>query len=150
MARLDLDSISVGIAIVIAVALLVMYFVMRARERGHSPRFAKEVYLYYDPATPAPDPGRVAAIFAAELATPGQVTEYAAVGGAAHGYGATSGGQYLALMPVGLGAALAVTPFPRGAPPAYGVWLYGPKPRRGTKGITPFGCDGEWFQPSDR
>jgi hypothetical protein len=30
--------------------------------------------------------------------------------------------------------------------PAGGVWLYGAKPRRGTRGVAPFG-GGRWFQP---
>ena len=113
-------AIAVAAITILALALIALYAAatVREREQGHDPYWFKEVYLYRGG---GPPPG-------AEFATLAQVRVYRrAGGGAGHGY-AADGGR---LWPTGAG---------RGAPAAGGpaVWLYGPKPRRGTPGVAPF------------
>lgn len=163
---MDTVCVAVSAAFVLAVLLAVVYCVASRRERGQDPHYAEEVYLYYDPATPAPNAQAVARALGATVATRSQVGVYAASGGAAHGYGVAGAGarvSYLGLTPAAGG--LAATQFPGPAPPAvHGVWLYGPKPCRGTPYIEPFsggGCGASggcgdsgrgvcWFHPAGR
>jgi len=144
---MDLNGAAVLVATVIAVALFVIYYVASGRERGRDPHYAREVYLHYDPAAPSPDPRAVAAFYNAAVATSSQVAAYAAAGGGAHGYGLVSEGGYLGLAPAAGGLAAAPFPAPV-SPSAYGVWLYGAKPRRGTPHVEPFSC-AHWFHPGD-
>ncbi len=144
---MDVEGLGIIFCVLVAAALLIIYFVASYRERGQTPHYSQEVYLYYDPSVPTPDPASTAAAYQAVLATSAQIAIYAAAGGGAHGYGATAAGAFIGLTPTGIGG-LAATAFPAsGAPAVYGVWLYGAKPKRGSRGIVPFSC-AHWFHPS--
>jgi hypothetical protein len=144
---MDADSLGVLTCALVAAVLLVVYFVASHRERGRSPHYAQEVYLYRvehsAPGEPSPDPAAVAVAHRAALATQAQVALYAAAGGSARGRGQVAGGACVGLTPAAKGP-LAVT---AGAPAGCGAWLYGAKPRRGSPGVAPF-SDGLWFQPA--
>ena len=146
---MDVYSLAIWVAVAIALVLLVIYFVAGWRERGRDPHYAREVYLYDDSAIPAPDPAKTAAMYGAAVATSAQIAMYATAGGGAHGYGIDSAGEFVGLTPA-RGGGPEMTQFPSaGLPTAYGIWLYGPKPRRGTKAIAPFSC-AHWFHPAGR
>ena len=111
-----------------------------------------------------------AAAYSAKLATTQQIEVYLVAGGSAHGYGYADGGAdgrvVVGAVPTGLGlGGLTLAAWPglaqglaqglaRGQgeagakipPSPVGVWLYGAKPRRGTRSIIPFSC-AHWFQP---
>jgi hypothetical protein len=158
------DSPMVGVAIVVACLMFILYLLAGLKERGRDPFYDREVYLFY-PSGPRLDPAGVAAAcrrFGATVATPAQVAVYAAHGGDAHGYGLTADARFMGLTPAsgpgGAATRLAATAWPGAAPPtSAGVWLLGPKPRRGTPGVVPFSleCPHEghshcWFHPAAR
>ena len=133
----------------IAALLLVIYAVVRGRERGQVPHWPVEVYLYHNLANPTEEPAASAANFKAKVATAEDVVAYFAAGGSAHGYGAVAeGGDAVGAPHYGAGG-LAVMPWPCAALPPVGVWLRGAKPRRGTPGVLPFSCV-HWFHPPAR
>lgn len=144
-------STAIIIALLVAAVLLVAYFLAKARERGQAPHWSQEVYLYFYPGEPEPDIAELTSSLGASLATPAQVETYYAAGGSAHGYGytaATGATRIMGAIPTGLGLGwLTVSPWPGERPPKpVGAWLYGAKPRRGTRGVTPFNCV-YWFHP---
>jgi hypothetical protein len=150
---MDSDALAVAIASIIALVLLILYAVATLRERGQNPHWSAEVYLYYDPATPAPDVAKLAAAYNAKVATTQQVEVYLVAGGSAHGYGYADGGAagrvVVGAVPTGLGlGGLTAAAWPCASPPSpVGAWLYGAKPRRGTRAVVPFSC-AHWFQPA--
>jgi len=147
-----MDPVTFGVALALAAAvlLLVMYFVASARERGRDPQYLREVYLYYDPSPTKHDPQAVAAAFGAVLATTAQVAMYAAAGGGARGGGAVDDGRPVRLTPGAGGGPRHTELFATEVPllvPVHGIWLYGPKPRRGAPNVQPFNCSA-WFHPA--
>jgi hypothetical protein len=144
-------SAAIILALLAAAALLVAYLVAKKQERGQRPHWSREVYLYFNPGAPAPDIAGLTASLGASLAAPAQVETYYAAGGSAHGYGytaASGSSRIVGAIPTGLGLGwLTASPWPGERPPTpVGVWLYGAKPRRGTRGVTPFNCV-YWFHP---
>lgn len=124
-----MDSVTsaVAIAVIVAMTLSIIYWVLVRRERGRDPHYAREVYYLYSALSP--DPRAAAAAYGAVVASVSQVAAYVTAGGEAPGCGLVS--EDLA----------------RGSPAARGVWLYGAKPRRGTRYVAPF-SRAYWFHPS--
>jgi hypothetical protein len=148
---MDSDAIPVAVASIIALVLLILYAVAKLRERGRDPHWSAEVYLCYDPSIPEPDVAKITVTYNAKVATTQQVEVYLVAGGSAHGYGYAVGGAaarvVVGAVPTGLGG-LTTAAWPGATPPSpVGVWLYGAKPSRGTRGVVPFNC-AHWFQPA--
>ncbi len=136
--RMDLDNVTILAAFLLALVLLVMYFVASARERGTRPSYAREVYLRSGSSALAQALAQ-APPSASAYATVAQVAAYAAAGGDATGYGEVADGRCARL---GSGAGLVFAD----RSPYCGMWVYGPKPRRGDPDVAPFSRD-YWFQP---
>jgi len=171
---MDSDAVAVVSASIIALVLLVLYAAATLRERGQNPHWSAEVYLYYNPAAVPPETSGdaadggagavekfiqgIAATYNAKIATTQQIEVYLVAGGGAHGYGYADGGAggrvVVGAVPTGLGlGGLTLAAWPgqgeagaKRPPSPVGVWLYGAKPRRGTRSIIPFSCV-HWFQP---
>jgi hypothetical protein len=116
-------------AALVAVLLFVVYLVKSRAERGQEPHYAREVYLYRGlPRAPSlATARRAAAALGAEVAARAQVAIYRSAGGHASGHGFVAEGDCV--------------------PPDCGVWLYGPKPWRGTPHVAPFN-GAHWYQPA--
>jgi hypothetical protein len=172
---MDSDAVAVISASIIALVLLVLYVAAILRERGQNPHWSAEVYLYYNPAAMPPEVSgdatdggatgavekfiqSIAATYNAKIASIQQIEVYLVAGGGAHGYGYADGGAggrvVVGAVPTGLGlGGLTLAAWPgqseavaKKPPSPVGVWLYGAKPRRGTRSIIPFSC-AHWFQP---
>jgi hypothetical protein len=171
---MDSDAVAVISASIIALVLLVLYVAATLRERGQNPHWSAEVYLYYNPAAMPPEVSgdatdgatgavekfiqSIAATYNAKIASIQQIEVYLVAGGGAHGYGYADGGAggrvVVGAVPTGLGlGGLTLAAWPgqseagaKKPPSPVGVWLYGAKPRRGTRSIIPFSC-AHWFQP---
>jgi hypothetical protein len=134
---MSLSRVASVLATIIALALLVAYFVKKQQERGQDPYYNKEVYFYED----SNAWGATAARFRADIASMAQVKIYTTAGGEDKGCGLVfENGKIVERAAPETCAAL-----PSGAYASCGVWLYGPKPGRGTPGVAPFSA-GVWFQ----
>jgi hypothetical protein len=124
------NEFALVIAVVLAAIMFVMYILARVSEHGINPHYAREVYRVEVSPVDADAALRVARQYGASVATRAHVAAHVQLGGSAQG-GALADDH---------GAPVAGAPFPSG------VWLYGPKPQRGTPTINPFNGS-HWFQP---
>ena len=146
-----MDAQELALALIaILIILAIAVFAWRTRkQQGSTPTFDHEVFLWFDPTNPSPDPSAAASAatgLKSAVASPGQVALYAADGGSAAGAGLTSTGDiYWAPGPIYGSAAFeklgTTSSFPDG------VWLIGPKPAEGAQGVLPFSCR-TWYQVS--
>jgi hypothetical protein len=130
-----ISSVASVLAALLALFLLLVYFVKKQQERGQDPRYTKEVYLYLGEGGISAAAKRLGA----SLASAEQVRLYASEGGMIAGCGFAVGQGSLVTIGKTIGKAAD------GGASRCGVWLYGPKPRRGTPCVLPF-AKGMWFQ----
>lgn len=139
--------------LIIGIIVLAVYFVwISHKRRGDSPSLAAECFLFFDQGKPSPsvaDASATAASLKLAIATPGQVALYASDGGSASAAGITSTGEvywapgspYL-----GQGTVEKLATGDTGTSFPYGIWMYGPKPAKGSVPVVAFSCS-HWYQP---
>ena len=143
---MDAQTIALALIAVLIILAIVAFGWRTYERRGTAPSFQREVFLWFDPNSTSPNLNAAtstAAALKSVVASPGQVSLYAAGGGSAAGAGITSTGDiYWAPGPQYAGST-AFEKLGTGLP--YGVWLFGPKPAKETPNVMPFSCQ-SWYQ----
>jgi hypothetical protein len=139
-----------ALIIVIIILAMVAFGWQTYARRGNTPSLTHEVFLHFDPDNAAPDAtaaNSIAASLRSAVATPGQVAIYAADGGKAAAPGLTSSGDVYWVPGVLYAGPSAIEKLGSGTSFPFGVWIFGPKPAKGTSLIAPFGGT-SWYQQS--
>ena len=143
---MDVQSVALALIAILIILAIVAFGWRTYKRQGMAPSFQREVFLWFDPNNTSPNLSAAtstAMALKSTVASPGQVSLYAAGGGSVAGAGITSTGDiYWAPGPQYAGPT-AFEKLGTGLP--YGVWLFGPKPVKGTPNVMPFSCR-SWYQ----
>lgn len=142
----DLRAVGVGLILILIVVAIIYITRRKMPTGGETPNVSAEIYLYYDPSASSPTLAQAKTLargYQGVVATPGDVSYYAALGGVAGWCGIVSTGDVYSV-PGELyapGAKLCC----REAP--HGVWIRGPKILAGKSHVSPFNSK-FWYQPA--